>query len=427
MNQISEKIRKLFNTGFFHIFGSSVVNKVITFMSSVVLVRILSKVEYGGFTYAWNIYSIILLLNGMGMDSAVLQLASEKSGNVKYGRNISRYGIKFGLRFDAILSLLILGIGFFAPLKIAKAKNLLPVLAFLPQLQLVYQISTASLRSQKRNKEFARLSVINTALVFIFSVLLAFLFREKGLIVSYYFSYLLSSIVGLRFCGYKVTDNRSNAITKEDRSILLKIAFISMVNNSLSQLMYLLDIFVLGIVDPRETILASYKVASMIPSALTFIPVALVTYIYPYFAEHNQNGEWCLKKYKQVLLGLGILNFIVSGILFLGAPLVIRLLYGIEYLDAVPVFRILSLNYFISGTFRTLSGNLLVTQRKLRFNLLVAIISSSTNIIADFFFVQKWGAMGAAYATVLVVVVSSILSTTYLIKTFKSKLYNSNT
>ena len=94
-------------------------------------------------------------------------------------------------------------------------------------------------------------------------------------------------------------------------------------------------------------------------------------------------------------------------------------MFGAQYLDAVPVFRILSLNYFISGTFRILSGNLLVTQRKLKFNLFVAVVSSAVNIIANFLFIQWWGAIGAAIATVLVVVISSILSTTYLIITFK--------
>ena len=66
-----------------------------------------------------------------------------------------------------------------------------------------------------------------------------------------------------------------------------------------------------------------------------------------------------------------------------------------------------------------MSGNLLVTQRKLKFNLFVAIVSSLTNVIANFFFIQWWGAIGAAIATVLVVLVSSVLSTTYLIITFK--------
>ena len=151
----------------------------------------------------------------------------------------------------------------------------------------------------------------------------------------------------------------------------------------------------------------------------SFIPHALITYLYPYFAQNRNNGKWCLKRYKQAVLGLGAVNLLISGGLCLFAPLIIKLMFGEEYMDALPVFRLLSLNYFISGTFRILSGNLLVTQRKLKFNLVVAIVSSSMNVIADFLFVTRWGSMGAALATVLVVLVTSVANTVYLIYTFK--------
>jgi O-antigen/teichoic acid export membrane protein len=180
-------------------------------------------------------------------------------------------------------------------------------------------------------------------------------------------------------------------------------------------------VFVLGIVDPQETILASYKVATTIPTALSFIPIALVTYLYPFFAEHKDDGKWCLNRYRQTIIGIGCLNLALSAILFAGAPLIVRIIFGAQYSDAVPVFRILAVNYFVSGTFRTISGNLLVTQRKLQFNLVVAIVSSLINVIADYFFIQWWGSVGAAYATLLVVTVSSILSTSCLVLTFRKK------
>ena len=100
MGELTNRIKVLLRTGFFHIFGSSVINKIIGFLSSVVLVRILTKPEYGTFTYAWNIYSIVILFNGMGIEYGTLQLSSEHSGNIDYANRISNYGTKFGLRFN---------------------------------------------------------------------------------------------------------------------------------------------------------------------------------------------------------------------------------------------------------------------------------------------------------------------------------------
>lgn len=420
MEKALSKVKTLFKTGFFHIFGSSVINKIIAFMSSVVLVRILSKAEYGTFTYAWNIYSIVLIFNGMGIESGVLQLSSERSGDVGYANRASNFGTRFGLKFNLLLVVVLLGIGMFAPLKIDGGRRILCALSLLPVFQLMFNMTSSYLRSQKRNQEYAKLQVINTVLVFVISAVSAYVFREIGMVLGYYVAYISTVLVG--FLAYHVRLIRKDIQgIGEDTKPLLKIAAITMVNNGLSQLMYLLDVFVLGIVDPQETILASYKVATMIPAALAFIPLSLITYLYPYFAEHKDDGKWCLTHYKQILVGLGSFNLLISVTLLVLAPFIIRILYGDQYLDAVPVFRILAANYFFSGTFRIFSGNLLVTQRKLKFNLFVAIISSLTNVVCDYFFIQWWGSIGAALATVMVVFVSSVMSTTYLIYTFRQK------
>lgn len=419
MGNLIPKIKTLFMTGFFHIFGSSALNKVIAFLSSVVLVHILTKTEFGTFTYAWNIYSIILIFNGMGIDSGVLQVSSEHSGDISFGKRISNYGIRFGIKFDLILAIIILTIGMFAPLKIDDSRQILISLFALPMVHLLFLMSSSFLRAQKKNQEFASLTVFNTTVLFLTTAIGAYLFREIGLVAGYYIAYLCTYFFGFKLFGTTLFQ-REKPVLGDECSALMKISFITMLNNGLSQLMYLIDVFILGIVDPNEIILASYKVATMIPTALTFIPLAMITYLYPYFAEHQNDRKWCRTHYKYVLLGMGGFNLFIALIMFAFAPFIVQLVFGAQYADAVPVFRILSINYFFSGTFRILSGNLLVTQRKLKFNLLVAIVSSSINIIADYFFIQWWGSIGAAYATFMVVIISSVLSTSYLVYTFNS-------
>ena len=419
MIQSMRKISILFKTGFFHIFGSSVINKIISFLSSIILVHILTKSEYGVFTYAWNIYSLILLLNGFGIESAILQLCSEQSGNKSYEHKICNYGTRFGIKFNILLAILTIVVAAFFPLKLPGSDKILYLLSLLPMSQLLLGIILNILRSQKRNQDYAKLSTINTILILIGSTFGAVWLREKGMVLGYYVAYTVSFLIGRLYMKVELLHQKENMINTKEKKTILSIAFISMCNNGLSQLLYLLDIFILGIVDPQETVLASYKVSTMIPTALTFIPLSLITYLYPYFAQHNKDGEWCLKKYKQVVMGLGMINLLIATFLLLFSPYIILIFFGKEYLDAVTIFRILAINYFFSGTFRVLSGNLLVTQRKLKFNLIIATISGLINIIADFLFIQWWGAIGAAYANTLVVIISGTVSTIYLIYTFK--------
>ena len=276
------------------------------------------------------------------------------------------------------------------------------------------------LRSQKRNKEYSKLSVANALLVFVLSAGSAFIFREMGLVIGQYASVIISCLIGMFVFHIRLL-NGGTVKEDKDKKDLLKIGFISVVITSLSQLLYLLDIFIIGILDPQETVLASYKAATIIPTALSFIPQSLIIYLYPYFAEHKDNGDWCIKNYKKILLGIGCFDLLIALALFFMAPFIVGLVFTKEYLDAVPVFKILSLNFFVSGTFRTISGNLLVTQRKLRFNLIETIITSTINIVADYILIKRFGSMGAAFATVSVVMVSSILSTVYLLITFNKK------
>lgn len=349
----------------------------------------------------------------MGVESGILQLASEHGIDYNYVKRVTDYGTRLGLKFNMILCAVLLLVGMFIPLKIEEGRTIIKSLCLLPVVQLIYNLDTCFLRSRRRNREYAAISVINTVLIFLISVIASFVLREYGLVIGYYLAYIIASLIGYLYFHVRLLSKER--IEYEDKNILLKISLISMCNNGLSQLMYLLDIFVLGIIDPNETILASYKVATMIPTALTFIPLSLMTYEYPYFAEHKGNCKWIRKRYKEILVYFGMINLSISALMYIFAPTIIKLLYGEQYLDAVLVFRILSINYFFSGSFRIVSGNLLVTQRKLKFNFILAVLSSSINIVADYYFIQWWGSTGAALATLLVVIVSSVLSTGYFL------------
>lgn len=421
--KLSSQIKKLSSTGFFHVFGSNTINKMISFLSTTFLVRILTKGEYGIFTYTWNIYSIIILANGFGMESAVLQLCSENANDENKCSAITNYGAKFGLTFNILLCVIITIIGVVIPLTYDGANELMKILCLLPIFQLVYLLICIVLRYQKKNKEYSALTVINTSAIMLGSVLGAFILRDKGLVYGYYAAYIISIFVGTQYFKVHLFSDKKE-IEESEKKDLMSIAFVSMVNNGISELLYLLDVFILGIVASEETILASYKVATIIPTALNFMPLSLMVYLYPYFAEHKDDGRWCLDRYKKIVIGFGSFNLFISMIMVFGADFIITIIFGNQYIDAVSVFRILAINYFISGTFRIISGNLLVTQRKLKFNTLVAALSGLVNVVADFYLIQWWGSIGAALATILVVVVSSVMSTSYLIYTFRKKCKN---
>ena len=107
------------------------------------------------------------------------------------------------------------------------------------------------------------------------------------------------------------------------------------------------------------------------------------------------------------------MNAAISLMLVLCAPLIIRILFGEQYLDALPAFRILSVSYFFSATFRKTTGNLLVTQRKLHVNFWIGIMEGIINIIGNWILIHLLGAIGAAVTTLIICIVSSGVSVIY--------------
>lgn len=414
IEQIIAKITTLYKTGFVHILGSTVINKIIGFFCGILVVRFVSKAAFGEYSYALNIISLFSLASALGLSSGTFQLCCEETDETKKNE-IYYYGSSIGVRINVILTIIIVIFSYFATLKIPAAKVYIVMMAGYPIINLIVELQQIRLRSSMLNKEYANTCTVNSIAVFVCSVIGSYFFEIRGLIIGTYLAAITTILIIL--LTYKVGIGvRIPRIAQEKKKFMNRLALVSMCNNGLSQLLYLLDLFVIGLVVANSEVIASYKVATVIPTAIGFFPGAVVTYIYPFFARNKDNFAWTIQRYKQLLKAMLVVNAFITIILLVGAKPLISTIYGTEYLDAVACFRILSVSYFFSGTFRIISGNLLVTQRKVEFNLMVAIISGIVNLLGNFLLIKAFGSIGAAITTLLVVLISSVISTTYYVK-----------
>ena len=417
-SRIRALVKKLINGGFAHLFGSSVINKILSFMSSVILVRLIPKTDYGVFSNADNILGIFCLLEGAGMVTAFLQFGCTSGGKKK--ENIWSFTFYFSLIFQVVLCIVIVITALFANFSMKGTGHLLLLMAFLPIPRLIRDMQQVYLRTEMKNKDYAYSNTFSTAITVILSCVLSFFFLEKGLIVANYIAAISTIIFIMVKSGVKFP-TITHVLDRKEKRKILKFSAVCVINNSTSSIMYLLDTFVLGIVVASSTVTASYKVASKIPTALAFIPVCVLTYIYPYFAKHKDDGKWCLRNFKRVLLFLGTFNIIVVGTLIAVAPVVLNVVFGSQYMDALVPFRLLCLNYIIQSTFGTVSGQLLVSQEKLKFNTFTGFASSIMNTIMNLWLIPLYSSIGAAVATVSVTTVISLSKAGYLYMILRKK------
>ncbi|MCM1157281.1 MAG: oligosaccharide flippase family protein [Bacteroidales bacterium] len=415
-DKLHEMIDKARRTGLGHIFGANTINQIIAFASSFILIRILSKAEFGIYSYAFNIYSFFALVNGFGMESACLQKCSEIARDDEKTDSYMKFAILFGSGVNFLLGC-VMGISsLFLSFPLKGVDEILLLFALMPLVTTIFNCMQTYFRYNLLNIEYSKCSVINTLLIFIGSVAGAYLFKSAGLILFRELAMVVSVIIGIGIYGFPAKRIfHALKISVKEKNDMLKLAAISMLNVATGQLLYLIDVFLIGEIISDEMVVASYKTATIIPNALLFIPSALVIYIYPYFARKQEDKKWVKQKFFMILKYFGLLNAVISAGLIVCAPLIIRIVFGSQYLDAVPAFRILTFSYFFSATFRKVIGNLLVTQRKLKVNFWIGIMEALLNVISNWILIHLFGAVGAAITTLIICIVSSVVLMYYFV------------
>lgn len=71
-----EELKEILKKGLIQIFSANVINKVVQFITIAFLTQIISKEDYGSFTYAQNLMSFVLLFEGAGVTTGILQYCS---------------------------------------------------------------------------------------------------------------------------------------------------------------------------------------------------------------------------------------------------------------------------------------------------------------------------------------------------------------
>ncbi len=401
--------KKLLNKGFFHIFGSNIVNRVINFSSSILLVRILTKSNYGVWSAAENILQIFLLLQGLGVTAGLLQYASENQ-DPKKQYVYFKTSLFIGIITNIIASLGILIYYFFGKFSIPNSKPYFLLLFLLPLFNIIFDIIMIFLRIRLENKLYSFLNTLNSAFVLIFTVSGAYFFKITGVVLGRY----LAVIFVIIYATYKLKNIlpevlKSAVLVKNELIDFLKYSATCLVANVFTSIYLLVDVFFIGFLLKDENIVAIYKTATLIPFALLQIPSSVIVFLFPFLAQRLAQPELLKELYYKIVRYMIIVNCIIVSILFFLAPFLIKLMFGVAFIDAVIPFRILLLGYLVNGSIKLPSGNTLFAMKKVTTNITVVVITGSLNILFDYFLIKKYGMIGASLSSLMVAILSSTM------------------
>lgn len=421
LNILKNNLYKLYKTGFFHIFSASVINKILLFCNGIFIVKVLSKESFGVYSYSQNLLSLFLLFSGLGINNGLLQFASRS--NKEEREDIFRFTLQLGIIINIILTGIVVIYCKFGVFKIEEGRKILFYMTGFPIFTIIIDSFLIYWRAELRNKEMSILSTINTFSTVIFMIVGGYFYNLQGVILGKYIGFIIVVVVIIKYTTLEEVNRYllKTKLTFKLKKEIIKYSLAAQVNNSIISFIHMVDIFFIGLLIGDKDTVASYKAANIIPFGLEFIPHSIMIYIYPYFVKNNKNKEWIRKNYKKVMYILCILNFGIVGFIFLLGKFMILKIFGQEYMESIKILKVLCIGYFFTGTFRVLGANILFALGKPKFNIYSSVIACVSNIILNYFLIQKYESVGAAYATVIVFIIWSIFVNLFIWREIRSE------
>lgn len=395
--------------GILQVFTSSVLNKIISMLSSMVLTRMLVQNQYGVLSYAGNVYSYAALFTGLGLAVGAMQFGTENRGRPEessFYLYCAKVGTLVNFAIIALLSVFFL----YRELPIAQAKKY--IYLYLPLLLTDYlsQLFLLILRSRKRFKTYAGLLTAHTVLISSGTCIGA-IWGINGVFTAKY----AVALITLLMIGWQMRDTLREVIhggklDSRQKKELWRYSILNNVSSSLNRFLFLIDLSMVAALMASAEAIAVYKVATLIPNALSFIPQSVVICVVPDIIAHNKNSAWLRDMFRKTFGGMLLFNMFISLCLILGAPWIIQLVAGKQYLDAVGPFRILIAGYCIAGTFRSLSVNFLAALKVVKGNAACSLITCMTDVALNFLLIPRFGMLGAACATFFAELTASLVT-----------------
>lgn len=150
-----------------------------------------------------------------------------------------------------------------------------------------------------------------------------------------------------------------------------------------------------------ETEVGYYSTATAICSMWCFVLTAIIDSFYPSIIEASEKDEALFKKRnKQLYAMIFYISVFVSVIFFIFSPLIIKILYGNEFLPAVNPLRIVT--WYTAFSYLGVARNAwIVCEKRQKYLKYLYALAAVANIILNLIFIPLFGASGAAIASLI--------------------------
>ncbi len=152
-----------------------------------------------------------------------------------------------------------------------------------------------------------------------------------------------------------------------------------------------------------------YSTAVALCSIWCFVLTAIIDSVYPSIMQANNTDETLfIKRNKQLYATVFYISVFVSLLFTVFGELIIKIMYGEAYLPAVNPLRIVT--WYTAFSYLGVARNAwIVCKNRQKYLVFVYLSSAVSNVILNFIFIPLWGASGAAFASLLTQILTTLV------------------
>jgi lipopolysaccharide exporter len=395
------------------------------FASFYFLVRLLTKQEFGFWTLFMSTTTILEIIRSGLIQNALITFisSSEKRDHPKI--------ISASFTISAGLTLICIAANLIFAKSLANVWNA-------PELQQLFHVYNivfllSGLLTQFNCIEQANLSFSGTlatsfirqSLFFIY-VIVCFSFRLETKLIHLVYVQIISTLIS-SIVAYYYARNHIKLIFTIDFSWIIKLfnygkyAFGTSVSSILSGT---IDQMMLGaLLSPAAS--GAFNIAVRITNLIDIPTSAVASIVFPQSAKRMQTeGRDAIKYLYEKSVGT-ILAILIPGliILYFCSGLVVHFIAGAKYDDSVPLLKV-TLLYCLLIPYGRQFGTILDSIGRTRLTFVVVLITASTNLGLNYIFIQRYGVIGAAYATLISNIIGFMIAQYILRKELNVNLFH---
>jgi O-antigen/teichoic acid export membrane protein len=379
-----------------YILISALTSRVFSFFASWIALQLIPNKELGAVIYAFQIISFIIPIAGVGLNQGLLRYGSQLK-LTKEKNKLFIYTLKYGFLASILSIISLITASFYINFEVEKVRFYIVLLASAISFHFIFELIKIQFRICKKNKMYSYIEITYNFILIFLVFILSYFYKEFGYAISLIITPLITSLVFVKKLNLKLNEKINLAIINFK---FWKYGFFASLSNVTTQLLFAIDILLIGSILKNLELVTAYKYISLVPFSLMFLSQVVITTDFVNFTEKIAIKQYIKQYIKNYLKLFTFIGSCCLGLVYIFKHYIL-LFFDKDYLQFESTLLILTFGVTGILTLRGIFGNLLSSIGKASINFFITCIALIINIIINNILIPKYGILGAAITSAL--------------------------